>query len=71
MVRDDDVSGVSGTGIVGEVAEFSDGTVTVRWLTQYRSTVVYASLDDAQRIHGHDGRTRFVQVYELVADEGR
>lgn len=68
MVRDEDVSGVSGTGVVGEVAEFSDGTTTVRWLTECRSTAVYASLDDARFIHGHDGRTRFVQVYELVSD---
>ena len=67
MVRDEDMSGVSGTGLVGEVVEFSDGIVVVRWLTEYRSTVVYASLADAIRIHGHDGRTRFVQVYELVA----
>lgn len=55
MVRDEDVSGVSGTGIVGEVVEFSDGTATVRWLTEYRSTVVYASVEDAIRIHGQRG----------------
>jgi len=64
MIRDEDVSGVSGTGLVGEAIEFSDGTAVVRWLTQYKSTVFYESILVAERIHGHDGRTRFVPIYE-------
>ena len=32
---------------------FSDGTVCVRWLTEFRSHSVWASLDDMLRIHGH------------------
>lgn len=32
---------------------FSDGTVAVRWLTQFRSTSVWASLDDLMGVHGH------------------
>lgn len=60
LVRDSDVSGVSGTGKVGEVVEFSDGTTVVRWLTEYRSTAIYRNVEDAERIHGHGGETRFV-----------
>ena len=32
---------------------FSDGTVVLRWLTQYRSHSVWASWEDMMAIHGH------------------
>ena len=32
---------------------FSDGTVVVRWLTEFRSHSVWASLTDLEKIHGH------------------
>ena len=32
---------------------FSDGTVAIRWLTQYRSTSIWASWEDFYRVHGH------------------
>lgn len=63
MVRDEDETGISGTGVVAEGVEFLDGTVVIRWQTHgdaYHSTVVWTSLADAEAIHGHGGRTRFV-----------
>ena len=32
---------------------FDDGTCAVRWLTQFRSTSVWASLEDLLAVHGH------------------
>ncbi len=32
---------------------FSDGTVAIRWLTQFRSHSVWASWADAEAVHGH------------------
>jgi len=32
---------------------FSDGTVCVRWLTDFRSHSVWQSWDDLERVHGH------------------
>jgi hypothetical protein len=32
---------------------FSDGTVVIRWLTEYRSHSVWASFDDWYQVHGH------------------
>ncbi|WP_028924198.1 hypothetical protein [Pseudonocardia acaciae] len=58
--RDTDHTGVSGTGVVAEGAQFGDGTVVLRWLGRYTSTVVWASLDDAMAVHGHDGATYVV-----------
>jgi hypothetical protein len=52
-----DVSGVSGNGIVAEGTEWTDKTATIRWYGERPSTVVWESVDDAMRIHGHDGLT--------------
>jgi len=60
LERDEDVSGVSGTGIVAYGAIFPDGTVVLRWDTRVRSTVMYDSLADLETITGHGGRTRVV-----------
>lgn len=55
-----DPSGVSGTGVVFEGVEFSDGRVSLRWLTPHRSTVTYDSVDDMMAVHGHDGASTLV-----------
>lgn len=34
-------------------AIFSDGTVVVRWMTEFRSHSVWACWDDFYRVHGH------------------
>jgi hypothetical protein len=63
MIRDVDVSGVSGTGPVGEIVEFESGYVAVsfyRFTANVPNVIVYGSLDDAITIHGHDGKTRVV-----------
>lgn len=58
--RVEDKTGVSGTGVIAEGVVFSDGTATLRWKTQYRSTGFYASVDDLEAIHGHGGTTKIV-----------
>ena len=65
--RERDPSGVSGTGLVAEGVQFSDGTCALRWLLELRSTAIYASLADVEAIHGHNGDTRIM----MVADNGR
>lgn len=63
LERDRDVTGVSGTGVVvAEAAVFGDGTTVIRWLGDHRSTVVWADLESAKRVHGYDGATRFVEI---------
>lgn len=60
LVRTEDVTGVSGTGVVAEGVVFTDGTAAMRWKTGTASTAVYESIDDVQAIHGHDGATKIV-----------
>lgn len=57
LARHEDETGTSGTGVVVEGIEFSDGTIALRWLTDTTSTAVYASIDDVVTIHGHGGKT--------------
>lgn len=63
MVRNEDFSGVSGTGIVARGVEFDDGTAVMRWSTATASTALYESLEAIQAIHGHEGRTLVEIVY--------
>ena len=58
--RDEDVSGVSGTGVVAYGAEFPDGSVAIRWEGDHASTAVWDSVEDALFVHGHDGKTKVV-----------
>ena len=60
LVRDVDISGISGTGIVTEGVEFTDGTVAMRWRGVTPSTGLYEDVSDVVAIHGHEGATRLV-----------
>ena len=72
--RHEDVSGVSGTGVVCEGCEFSDGAVAVRWLGEYPSTAIWGGMREMEAIHGHSGKTvvqyndaeRLVRAYQRV-----
>ena len=62
LQRDNDITGVSGTGIVAQGVEFADGTVALRWLGRWPTSVVFheAGLASVRAVHGHDGSTRIV-----------
>jgi hypothetical protein len=60
LIRDRDVSGVSGTGPVAEIVEFSNGWVAVafyEFTAGVQNVIVYGSLADAIKVHGHGGLT--------------
>ena len=61
MIRKEDESGVSGTGLVGEIAVMSDGTAILHWLTDLSSIVIYKSLEDLTKIHSHGNKTIVVE----------
>lgn len=60
LVRDVDETGVSGTGVVAEGVEFSDGTVALRWLGKWPTSVVFheRGIEAVIHVHGHNGNTR-------------
>jgi GntR family transcriptional regulator len=64
LIRTTDVTGLSGTGVVAEVAAFSDGTTVVRWLPTHPphptiapTTVIHDTPASVLAIHGHHGAT--------------
>lgn len=67
LIRDVDVTGLSGTGVVAEGVEFSDGITVLRWAEvtgpHYdrgvrATTVVHQNVQSVEALHGHDGATR-------------
>jgi hypothetical protein len=60
--RDEDETGISGTGIVAEGLCFSDGSVAMRWITAHTSTAIYQDMTDVVLIHGHNGKTKVVWI---------
>lgn len=61
LQRDEDVSGKSGTGVVAEGIEFSDGVVALHWQGEWPSSVVfYEGIEAVEHLHGHEGRTHVV-----------
>lgn len=71
--RDEDVSGVSGTGIVAEGVAFSnDGPVALRWTSEWPTSVVFhdRGVESLEAVHGHNGRTRIVWLDAAPSDRG-
>jgi len=57
LVRNNDVSGVSGIGIVGYGVTFADSKTILWWDTTWHTIGMYESPEELLEIHGHDGAT--------------
>ncbi len=63
LQRNEDESGISGTGVVAEGVEFDNGFCVMNWLTMadektgLGSICMYPSIKILEKIHGHDGKT--------------
>lgn len=64
LVRHEDESGVSGTGVVASGVEFHDGRVAYRWRRSPEGSAstfqIADRIEDVEKIHGHGGRTQVV-----------
>lgn len=62
LQRDEDVSGMSGTGVVAEGIEFTDGVVALHWLGDWPTSVVFyeQGIEAVEHLHGHNGRTHVI-----------
>jgi hypothetical protein len=58
LVRDEDVNGNSGVGVVAEGVEWSNGWVSLHWLSQLGCLNMYENLKVVLELHGHEGRTK-------------
>lgn len=59
LVRYDDVSDVSGTGIVAQGIQARDGAIAMRWCvpTLPATWNLFDSIEDVLLLNGHSGRT--------------
>jgi len=64
LARETDISGVSGTGDVAEGVLFLSGKVAISFFpvkpSFTASVVIYNSMDEVEKIHGHGGATKIV-----------
>lgn len=60
--RVEDESGVSGTGTVAQGIIFDSGVCALTWLTEHTSVAIYESIEKVRLIHGHNGKTKVVQI---------
>lgn len=60
LLRHQDISGVSGTGVVADGVLWPDGTASLRWKGERPSTVHWDRIADAEAVHGHGGATEIV-----------
>lgn len=58
LVRAEDMSGVSGTGIVAEGVAFSTGKVVLAWIRPPFAIGIFESVFDLMAVHGHQGKTK-------------
>jgi hypothetical protein len=70
LQRSEDVSGVSGTGVVAEGCVFSNGRVVLQWLSNgLESIAIHDSLESLEQIHGHGGRTSVMFIGDSLIPE--
>lgn len=67
LVRNTDVSGVSGTGVVAEGVIFSNGVCMLQWRGEINSRVSYDTPGDMMKVHGHGGATKLLLLDEVEA----
>jgi hypothetical protein len=62
LMRDEDETGVSGTGVVAEGVLFSGDVAALRWTSQWPTSVVFhdRGMEAVEAVHGHGGKTRIV-----------
>lgn len=83
LVRAEDESGVSGTGVVADGVLFPSGCAVIEWRNDVNEAVdtsgnglaIYPGddgLEDALEVHGHGGRTEveFADDVEAAAERG-
>jgi hypothetical protein len=59
LVRYRDVSGVSGTGVVAEGIQWTDGSASLHWYGEHPSVTFWQSgIPAIVAVHGHGGDTR-------------
>jgi hypothetical protein len=72
LIRNEDVSGVSGTGIVGEGVQFSNGKVAMTWFSHLGSVTTMDNMEVLKKTSVHKGNTKIMwldeEEFESIAE---
>ena len=61
--RHDDISGISGTGLVAYGTAYPSGRTTLAWANSRISSItIYDSPEQVLQIHGHNGATHLIWI---------
>jgi hypothetical protein len=60
LLREEDVSGTSGVGVVARGVKLPSGACVLEWCTFHSSIAIYKNVADVEAIHGHGGKTKLV-----------
>lgn len=60
LLRKEDVSGVSGTGVVAEGCEYSNGMIALVFISQYPCVNIYPNIKIVEAVHGHSGASEVI-----------
>jgi hypothetical protein len=55
LVREEDPTGMSGTGIVAEGVQFTNGRVALTWKTEFISVTTFDNIATVETLHTHFG----------------
>lgn len=58
LVRTQDISGISGLGVVAEGCQFHNGYVALTWYGKFTSLYWYPDMATLEGLHGHNGATK-------------
>jgi hypothetical protein len=62
LLRTEDVSGISGEGIVAFGVRFLDGSCVLQWNGGINSIELFDNLEDLESIHGHGEKTLVIFI---------
>jgi hypothetical protein len=62
LERTEDETGTSGTGVVAEGCEMSNGHVFLTWLSHQGTWAHYDNVKVIGALHGHAGKTKVVWI---------
>jgi len=66
LIREEDATGTSGTGVVARGIVMPSGIVHMEWLSHVHTETRFNSLRDVELLHGHEGKTNVVMGYPPV-----
>lgn len=69
LERSEDISGVSGVGIVAYGCVMPSGKVIMEWISEFPTIEILDNVGKLYHIHGHGGKTRIVMDLNTKVDD--